>query len=254
MDLPRNAFKAALKAGRLQTGIWNTIPGPVVTEVLALAGFDWVLVDTEHAPVEVTDVLPALQVLAAYPAVSALVRPAWNDTVLIKRHLDQGAQTLLIPYVETPEAARAAVAAVRYPPDGVRGIGGLTRATRYGRIPDYVARAADEICLLVQVETARALADIEAIATTPGVDGVFIGPADLSASLGHPGNAGHPDVRTAIEGAITTLKRLGVPSGILTLDEDFTRRCIELGATFPALGIDTSLLGRGLHDLRTRFS
>jgi 4-hydroxy-2-oxoheptanedioate aldolase len=254
MDLPRNAFKAALKAGRVQTGIWNAIPGPVVTEMLALAGFDWVLVDTEHAPAEVTDVLPALQTLAAYPSVSALVRPAWNDTVLIKRLLDLGAQTLLVPYVETPEAARAAVAAVRYPPAGVRGIGGLTRATRYGQVEGYVARAVDEICLLVQVETATALADIAAIATTPGVDGVFIGPSDLAASLGHPGNPGHPDVRAAIEGAITTLRRLGVPSGILTPDEDFTRRSIALGATFPALGIDTALLGRGLRDLRARFA
>lgn len=253
MENPRNLFKAAIRAGKPQIGIWNTVGGPVIVEQLALAGFDWVLIDTEHSPLEPADVLPSLQAVACYPATSAVVRIVVNDTALIKRHLDMGAQTLLIPYVESAEEARAAVAAMRYPPRGVRGMAGITRATRYGRIANYATRAEEELCLLVQVETARALADIEAIAAVDGVDGVFIGPADLSASMGYPGNPGHPDVVAAIEGAIATLKRLGVPAGILSLDEAFTRRCMDLGTTFTAVGVDLALLDRAVRDLAARF-
>jgi 4-hydroxy-2-oxoheptanedioate aldolase len=253
MENPKNLFKAAIHAGRPQIGIWNTVGGPVIVEQLALAGFDWVLIDTEHSPLEPVDVLPSLQAVAGYPATSAVVRIVVNDTALIKRHLDMGVQTLLIPYVESAEEARAAVAAMRYPPRGVRGMAGITRATRYGRVAHYATRAEEELCLLVQVESARALADIEAIATVDGVDGVFIGPADLSASMGYPGNPGHPDVVAAIEGAIATLNRLGVPAGILSLDEAFTRRCMDLGTVFTAVGVDLALLDRAVRDLAARF-
>ena len=253
MDLPRNRFKAALAEGRQQIGIWNSIGGTLVPEVLAGHGFDWIVIDTEHAPVEATQVLPSLQALAAYPEVSAVVRPWENDTALIKRILDMGAQTLVVPYVQTPDEARAAVDAMRYPPRGMRGVAGATRASRFGMVPDYAARAEEELCLIVQVETASAMAQLEAIAGVDGVHGVFIGPADLAASMGYPGQPGHPEVKAAIEGAIARLKEIGVPSGLLTLDRDFARRCIELGASFAAVGLDLSLLSAAAQELRAAF-
>ncbi len=253
MKNPKNLFKAALKEGRHQLGIWNSLVGPVETELLAGCGFDWVLIDTEHSPVDVNDVFPALQAVAAYPEVSAIVRPAWNDVVLIKRILDHGAQTLLIPYVQSVAEAEAAVRAMRYPPRGMRGVGGSTRASRFGTIEGYTANAEAELCLLVQVETAEAMQSLEAIAQVDGVDGVFIGPSDLAASMGHPGNAGHPDVVAAIEGAIGRLRKVGVPAGILTPDETFAKRCIELGTSFTAVGIDLVSLSRAVRTLRSRF-
>lgn len=253
MKNPTNNFKAALKSGRHQLGIWNSIGGQTVIEMLAGCEYDWILIDTEHSPVDVTDVLPALQAVAGYPHISAVVRPASNDTVLIKRLLDLGAQSLLIPYVQSAEEAEAAVRAMRYAPRGVRGLAGLTRASRFGKVESYATRAEEELCLLVQVETAAALDRMEEIAAVDGVDGVFIGPADLAASLGHPGNTGHPYVVAAIEDALRRLAALGVPSGILSLDKSFARRCIELGTTFTAVGVDLDLLGRAAVDLAADF-
>lgn len=242
MKNPKNKFKAALKAGRQQLGIWNSIGGGIVAETLATCGFDWVLVDTEHAPIDVNDVLPALQAVAAYPDTSVVVRPAVNDTVLIKRLLDLGAQTLLLPYIQSADEARAAVSAMRYGPRGVRGFAGMTRATRFGKVEGYATQVEEELCLLVQVETKTAVDQLEDIAKVDGVDGVFIGPADLAASLGHPGDTGHPEVVAVIEDAIARLKAIGVPSGILTLDRTFTKRCMSLGTTFTAVGVDLVLL------------
>lgn len=253
MRNPENRFKAALKAGRHQLGIWNSIGGNTVPDMLAGCGFDWVLVDTEHSPIDVNDVLPALQAIAGYPETSAIVRPAFNDPVLIKRILDHGAQTLLLPYIQSVEEAEAAVRAVRYPPAGIRGVAGLTRASRYGSVDRYTETASAEICLLLQVETAHAMASLEAIAAVDGVDGIFIGPSDLAASMGHPGNPSHPEVVAVIEAAITKLKAMGKPAGILTLDETFARRCIELGTLFTAVAIDLGILVRGVRDLRARF-
>ncbi|WP_347312137.1 aldolase/citrate lyase family protein [Defluviimonas sp. SAOS-178_SWC] len=253
MKNPVNRFKAALKAGRHQLGIWNSIGGNTVPELLAGCGFDWVLVDTEHSPVDVNDVLLALQAIAGYPETSAIVRPAFNDPVLIKRILDHGAQTLLLPYIQSQEEAEAAVRAVRYPPAGIRGVAGLTRASRYGAVDRYTQTASDEICLLLQVETAHAMRSLEAIASVDGVDGIFIGPSDLAASMGHPGNPGHPDVVAAIETAITKLNAMGKPAGILTLDESFARRCMDLGTLFTAVAVDLGILVKGVRDLRARF-
>lgn len=253
MKNPTNRFKAALASGTHQLGMWNAIGGPSVVEMLAGAGFDWVLIDTEHAPVDVTDVLPALQAIVAYPETSAIVRPASNDPVLIKRHLDQGAQTLLIPYVQNVAEAEAAVAAMRYAPRGMRGVAGLTRATRFGRITGYTANAEAELCLLVQVETAEALEQLEAIANVDGVDGVFIGPADLAASMGHPAQLAHPEVVAAIEDALTRLKAIGVPSGILTMDADFVHRCRALGSGFTAVAVDMWALKAAVDGLMTSF-
>ena len=253
MKNPENRFKAALKAGRQQIGLWNTIGGNTVPEALAGCGFDWIVIDTEHSAVEAVEVLPALQAMAAWPDVAPVVRPAFNDLVLIKRILDFGAQTLLLPYIQSAEEARAAVRAVRYPPEGIRGVAGMTRASRYGAIEGYTANANTEICLILQVETRAALDALEDIAMVEGVDGIFIGPAGLAASLGHPGNPGHPEVVTAIEGAISRLRAIGKPSGILTLDEGFARRCMALGTTFTAIGVDLATLVDGMKALRARF-
>lgn len=253
MDLPPNRFKRALREGRQQIGLWCSLPGGSVAETLAGAGFDWILFDNEHSPGDPTSVLAQLQAAAPY-AVSAIVRPPTNDTVMIKRYLDVGAQTLLIPYVQSADEARAAVAAMLYPPAGLRGVSGWTRANRYGRVPDYAARAAEELCLLVQVETAQALGQIEAIAAVEGVHGIFIGPADLAASMGHAGRLDHPAVVAAVEDAIGRIRACGVPAGILTLDGDFARRCMALGTLFTAVGTDGNLLSRGADALRARFA
>lgn len=253
MDLPQNRFRKLLKTGQHQYGIWNSIGGSVVAELLAGARFDWVLIDTEHSPVEVSEVLASLQAIASYPDTSALVRPAINDVVLIKRHLDQGAQTLLLPYVQSRAEAEAAVAAMHYPPRGVRGVAGLHRAARFGRVENYHARAESELCLLLQVETATALDRLEEIASVPGVDGVFFGPADLAASMGLPGQAGHPDVCAAILDGIARLKRIGVPAGILTMNRDFARQCVAAGTLFTAIDMDLGILARGADALRHEF-
>jgi 4-hydroxy-2-oxoheptanedioate aldolase len=252
MDLPRNDFKRAILAGRQQIGLWSMLPGGFVAEALAGAGFDWMLLDTEHSPADVLTVLPQLQAIAAY-GVSPVVRPAANDPVLIKRFLDLGAQSLLIPYVQSVEEARAAVAAVRYPPEGIRGVAGLTRASRFGRVQGYAKRAAEEICLLVQVETRKSLDAIEDIAAVDGVDGIFIGPGDLSASLGHPGDLFHPEVVAAVEGAIGRVAATGKPAGVLTYDAAFARRCMELGSLFTAVGADLAILLRGVEKLAKDF-
>ena len=252
MDLPRNAFKHAIAAGQLQVGLWSSLCSNIAAEIVADAGFDWILFDTEHSPNEVPGLLTQLQASARGTA-HAIVRPAWNDAVLIKRVLDIGAQSILVPYVQNAEEARRAVAAVRYPPAGMRGVAAAARASRYGRVKDYLKTADREICLLVQVETRTALDALEAIAAVDGVDGVFIGPSDLSASFGHIGNPQHPEVQAALEQAARRLKAIGKAAGILTLSEDEARRYIGWGYVFVAVGSDTGLLGRGADALARKF-
>jgi 4-hydroxy-2-oxoheptanedioate aldolase len=248
MDLPKNQFKAALRAGRQQIGIWCTIPNAGHAEALAGCGFDWMMIDTEHTPVEMSMLQAMLQAAAPYPT-HAGVRPGSLDLVEIKRILDIGAQTILVPYVQNALEAARAVQAVRYPPQGLRGVAGITRASRYGAIENYTARANDEICLLVQVETAASLPHIEAICAIEGVDGVFIGPADLAASMGYPGNPGHPDVRAAVLDAIKRVRAAGKPAGVLTLDNDFLSECIAAGTLFSAVDVDAAILLRGARSL-----
>lgn len=248
MDLIRNPFKAAIAAGQQQIGIWCSIPGSGHAESIAGCGFDWMLIDTEHTPVDMTTVQAMLQAAAPYPT-HAAVRPGWNDAVEIKRLLDIGAQTLLIPYVQNAEEAARAVAAVRYAPQGMRGLAGITRATRYGMIDGYAKRASEEICLLVQVETAEALGNIESIAAVDGVDGIFIGPADLAASMGFPGDPGHQEVKTAILQAIRRIVAAGKPAGILSLDQDFLKEAVAAGTTFTAVDVDSAILLRGARAL-----
>lgn len=244
MDLPKNLFKAAIAEGRAQIGIWCWIPGPDNAEAIATCGFDWMVVDTEHTTTSLDTVKAMLQAAAPYPT-HVIVRPGWNDAVEIKRILDAGALTIMVPYVQTADEARQAVAAVRYPPDGLRGVAGMTRATRYGLVENYTARANSEICLIVQVETPEALGNIEAIAAVPGVDGIFVGPADLAASMGHPGNAGAPPVRAAILDAICRIRAAGKPAGLLTLDPDLLTDAIAAGSVFTAVDIDQAILLRG---------
>lgn len=252
MELQINKFKKNIAEGKSQIGLWCGLPGSYAAEIVAPSGFDWLLFDTEHSPSDVSTVLPQLQAVAPYD-VSAIVRPAANDAVLIKRFLDIGVQSLLIPYVQNREEALAAVAAVRYPPAGIRGVSGLTRATRFGRIPRYAQTAENEICLLLQVETRAALDQLEAIASVEGVDGVFIGPADLAASMGYAGNPTHPDVVSAVEDAVRRLSAVGKPAGILMPDNDLAARFIRLGTLFTAVGVDVGLLARGSESLATKF-
>jgi len=252
MELPANNFKRSLIAGRQQVGLWVSLASAYSAEIVAGSGFDWLLIDTEHSPNEVDTTLAQLQAVATSSA-AAVVRPAWNDKVLIKRHLDIGAQTLLIPYVQTGDEAAAAVAAMRFPPAGVRGVAGMTRATRFGRVADYVKRAHEELCLLVQVETRQGLDELESIARTDGVDGVFIGPADLSAGLGHPGEMAHAEVQSAIRDAIARIRKCGKGAGILATDDATARRYIEWGTTFTAVGMDAMILARQTEMLAARF-
>lgn len=253
MQLPPNTFKRALVEGRSQIGFWCTLSNAFAIELLAGAGFDWLLIDTEHSPTEITGILPQLQAVAAYPS-SAVVRPAWNDPVLIKRCLDLGAQTLLVPYVQNADEAKQAVRSMTYAPDGIRGVSALTRAARFGRIPHYAQKCQAELCLLVQVETLDAIEQIDAIAAVPGVDGIFIGPADLAASMGFVGQSGRAEVSAVVENAIARVLRAGKPAGVLTTDEEFARRCIGAGATFTAVGIDAGILARESSALAKRFA
>jgi 4-hydroxy-2-oxoheptanedioate aldolase len=250
--MPINTFKRAIKEGRQQIGLWSSLSSHISVEILAGSGFDWLLLDTEHSPNDLPMVYSQLQAAVGGTA-HPIVRVPWNDMVTIKRYLDAGVQSFLIPYVQNEEEARQAVASTRYPPGGVRGFASASRASRFGRVKDYYARAAEEICVLVQVETREALGNLEAIARVPGVDGVFIGPGDLSADMGYLGQAGHPDVTAAIEDAIGRIKACGNVAGFLTGDETLARRFIELGCLVAAVGADVSLLVRASEQLAQRF-
>jgi len=252
MQTPVNSFKQALAQGQAQIGLWVGLGHSFSTEICATAGFDWLLLDGEHGPNGLTDILSQLQVVSAYPDSHAIVRLPVGDSTIIKQVLDLGAQTLLIPMVDTAEQAAALVRACRYPPDGMRGMAGA-RAARWGLYPNYPKEANAQVCLLVQAETTTALAHLDAIAATPGVDGVFIGPADLSASMGHVGDMNHPEVQAAIEDAIVRIRRAGKAPGILTSDNEQARRYLSLGAQFVAVGLDSVILARHTRALAAQF-
>jgi 4-hydroxy-2-oxoheptanedioate aldolase len=252
MDLPQNAFKRALKAGKPQIGLWCSLASHYAVEIVAGAGYDWLLLDCEHSPNDLESLLPQLQACAPYPT-TPIVRVPWNDTVNIKRVLDIGAQTLLIPYVCSAEEAKAAVAATRYPPAGVRGVAGTTRATRFGRVKDYAKRAHEELCVLVQVETKPALDQLEAICAVEGVDGVFIGPADLHASMGYPGEVSNPAVIPQIEEAMRRIRKAGKAPGYLSPTDD-AKKMLAAGCLFCAVGADVGLLARNAEGLRAKFA
>lgn len=241
MELQMNPVKAAFAARRPTFGLWSMLPHPLAVEGLAAMGFDWLVIDTEHTAVTVPQVMGLMQAVAGWPC-HAAVRPGWNDAVEIKRLLDAGAQTLIVPYVQTADEAARAVAAVRYPPQGTRGVAGITRASGFGLIGGYVKTANEQICLIVQVETAEALERIEEIAAVDGVDGLFIGPSDLAASMGYPGEPGHPQVRRAVLDAIARISRTGRAPGLLSPDQGLMRDAVSAGSLFNGVGIDTALL------------
>ena len=252
MEMPRNEFKRALQAGRPQIGLWSSLSSSYTVEVIAGAGFDWILLDMEHSPNDLESLLTQLQAAAPYPT-HCVARVPWNDLVAIKRILDIGAQSLLVPYVSTRAEAEAAVSATRYPPAGLRGVAGTTRATRFGRVKDYARKAQEELCLLVQVETQGALDSIEAICGVDGVDGVFIGPADLHASLGYPGEIANAKVKPLIDEAIRRIRKCGKAPGILTPNEADARHWLDCGALFVAVGADVGILARGAEALAAKF-
>jgi 4-hydroxy-2-oxoheptanedioate aldolase len=251
---PGNPFKNALASGRQQIGLWLSMADPYMAEVSATAGFDWLLIDGEHAPNDVRSILAALQAVAPYRS-HPVVRAVAGEVALIKQLLDIGAQSLLIPMVDTPARARNIVSATRYPPHGIRGVGSAVgRASRWDARSDYLAGADDEVCLLLQAETVEAFSNLEAICKVDGVDGVFIGPADLAASMGRRGRPDHPEVLAAIEQAIKTIIASGKAAGTLTSDPALARSYLALGCTFVATGVDVLVYANAIRRMAGDFS
>jgi 4-hydroxy-2-oxoheptanedioate aldolase len=253
VENPVNHFKRGIYAGQQQIGLWSSLASPITVEILAGAGYEWLLLDTEHSPNEVPMVLSQLHACMEHKT-HPIVRPPSNDPVAIKRYLDAGVQTFLIPMVDTPEEAAAAVASTRFPPAGMRGFAAASRASRYGRIKNYHQTAHHEICVLVQIESKKAVENLEAICAVPGVDGVFVGPGDLSSAIGHLGDQGNEKVVKLIEDLIRRIVKAGNRPGILTGDETLARRYIDAGCIYTAVGADTGILVKGADALRSRFA
>jgi 4-hydroxy-2-oxoheptanedioate aldolase len=243
-----NRFKQRL-ASQQQIGLWLGLADACAAEIAAVAGYDWVLIDGEHAPNDLRTTLSQLQTLAAYPT-QAVVRPVVGSVHVVKQLLDIGAQTLLIPMVDHAEQAREMVRAVHYPPLGVRGVGAaLARATRWNTVPNYYQTAQDNICLLIQVESITAIQNLDEILAVEGIDGIFIGAVDLSATMGYEGNPNHPEVQKTVVNAIKRIHAAGKAAGILSTKQDVTKQYIELGVEFVAVGVDTSLLMHAMRNL-----
>ena len=236
-----NRFRQQLLAGETLIGCWLSLGSPITTEVVGVAGFDWLLLDAEHAPNDVLSLIPQLMALKDSPS-APVVRPPWNDTVVIKRLLDAGFHNFLIPFVESADQARAAVAATRYPPQGVRGVSVSQRGNRYGAVTDYFARINEQIAVIVQVESRAGVAAAAEIAAVDGVDGLFIGPSDLAAGYGQLGNPGHPEVQQAIAQVHAAAQAAGKATGILSPAESDARRYLQMGMRFVAVGSDLGVL------------
>lgn len=245
-----NTFKRALHE-RQQIGMFSTLGSPTLVELLSGCGFDWILLDTEHSPNDLPEVIAQLQAIASFDA-HPIVRPAWSDMVLVKRLLDAGAQTLLFPNISNAEEASMAVSFTRYPPQGVRGVSGSSRAASYGLHKDYLPNAEKDLCVIVQIESLEGAHNVESIAEVEGVDAVFVGPADLAAAMGHLGNGQHPEVQTTVDDIFARLRRLGKPAGYLTLNETEAARRIAQGVEFVGIATDTSIISRGAIDLLGR--
>lgn len=254
MRLPINSFKHRLQEGARLFGVWSMSGSAVAAEALGHVGFDFVVLDMEHAPTDPPRMLGSLQALAGTPT-PGLVRLPWNDAVVVKQLLDMGAQSVMFPYVQSADEARRAVASTRYPPAGIRGVAGMSRATRYGSVSDYFRQAADELCVVVQLETAAALSQLEEIAAVEGIDSIFVGPNDLAADMGHIGETGHADVVAAIADAAARCRALGKPCGILAPDAARASDYVGYGFTWVATGSDLGLMTAGarktLDTLRT---
>jgi 4-hydroxy-2-oxoheptanedioate aldolase len=253
VNIPQNTFKTALQQNAAQIGLWVGLTSPYCAEICATAGFDWLLIDWEHSPNDLRSILAQLQAISAYSA-HPIVRPPCGEVYVIKQLLDIGVQTLMIPMVESADYARQLVSAMRYPPAGIRGVGsGLARAAAWNGRPNYLHLADKEMCLLVQVETAKGIQAIEEIAAVEGVDGIFIGPSDLAASLGHLGQPGHPEVQETIAEAIVRIQRTGKAVGILSVDETAAKRYLSLGCQFVAVGLDTLIFSNAVRRLAKTF-
>ncbi|MCY0149823.1 HpcH/HpaI aldolase/citrate lyase family protein [Hoeflea sp. G2-23] len=252
MEIRRNRFKRALEKRIPQIGMWTNLGSDFIAEIIADAEFDWILLDMEHAPNEIGDVLRQLQAVDCRHT-APIVRPPWNDPVILKRLLDLGFQSFLIPFVQNHHEAELAVKATRYPPLGNRGVAGSMRASRFGRVKNYTQEAADEICVLVQVETREALDNLEDIAATEGVDGVFIGPSDLAASVGYLGRPDHPDMKALISEAIRRINSAGKVAGILAPIPSDAHRWLDEGAMFVSVGVDANMVVRSTAELRAQF-
>jgi 4-hydroxy-2-oxoheptanedioate aldolase len=253
MELPRNTFKEALQSGRLQIGMWLGLADPYTAELLACTGFDWLAIDAEHAPNDVRSVLSQLQAVAPYP-VNAVVRTPSADITVLKQYLDVGAQTLLVPMVESAEQARRIVAGTRYPPAGVRGVGSaLARASRWNLVDNYLGANAQELCVVVQVESAVGLENLAAIVAVEGIDGVFFGPADLAASMDMLGRSGDQRVQDAIRHGISVVRDGGKAAGVLSVDASLARSYVDAGAVFVAVGVDTTMLVQAAKQLLGQF-
>ncbi|WOE32216.1 MULTISPECIES: 4-hydroxy-2-oxoheptanedioate aldolase [unclassified Acinetobacter] len=247
-----NYFKQKLKTTQ-QLGMWLGLANGYCAEIAANAGFDWLLIDGEHAPNDLKSILYQLQTIAAYPS-QAVVRPVTADVGLIKQLLDIGAQSLLIPMIESAEQAELMVKATRYPPEGIRGVGAaLARASRWNNLTDYLQDADEQICVIIQIESKKGLDNLDDILKVEGIDGVFIGPADLSAALGYRGNPGHPEVQQIIVSAIQKIRAAGKAAGILSADEKLAKQYLALGTEFVAVGVDTSLLMKSMNQLLAKF-
>ena len=248
----RNRFKQALAKGERQVGMWCGLASPLVAEIVAGAGFDWIVIDGEHGPNDIPLLMSQLQAMKGGTA-EPVFRVPWNDLVVIKRALDVGARTLIVPYVQSVEEARKAVTATLYPPRGVRGVAGQVRAAEFGRIKDYLKTAHLDTCVIVQLETKAGLAAIEGIGAIEGIDGMFIGPNDLAADFGQLGNMGHPEVQAAIKDAAQRIRATGKAAGTLAFNHDDVERQFDLGFNFTAVGTDVSILARGAEGLAARF-
>lgn len=248
MKLRENRFLSAIRAGRQQVGLWISLSNAYAAEAVAPAGYDWALLDMEHSPNELTSLLGQLQAFAATDT-TAIVRPDWNDAVKVKRLLDLGVPGLLFPMVQTVEEAKAAVAACRYPPRGKRGVAGTTRANGFGRITDYYAQVENQTAILIQLETVDAVENAAAFTQVDGIDGIFFGPADIGADMGHVGQPMHPDVWQLIRPAARALMSRGMPVGTLVSDPAFAAELLNEGFSFVACGSDAGLLSKGADTL-----
>lgn len=255
VELHQNKLKRALAEGKTQVGFWLTTASTTVTEIAATAGFDWLLIDMEHSPNDLTDVIDHLRAAMGGTA-EPMVRVPWNDAVAVKRLLDIGVRSLMFPYVQSVEEAKAAVAATRYPgtyPGGLRGFAGTTRATAYGRVKGYPQAAGNEICIAVQIETPKALEASTEIAKVDGVDCLFIGPNDLASTMGHLGNAAGPDVQAALLKGVGLIKKGGKAAGVLEFREDNAHKLIAAGFQLVAIGGDAGMVARGTERLAKAF-
>ena len=247
-----NTFRADLRAGKTLIGCWCSLANPITTEVLGVAGFDWLLLDGEHSPNDVITFIPQLMALKDSPS-APVVRPSWNNPVELKRLLDGGFYNFLIPFIETGDEARRAVAATRYPPLGFRGVSVSQRGNRYGTVPGYFEGVNEQICVMVQIESRKGVAAAAEIAAVDGVDGLFIGPSDLAAGFGHFGNPAHPEVQEAMAQVFAAGKAHGKPIGILAPVEADARHYIAQGATFVAVGSDLGVFRSGTQALRDKY-